>query len=78
MPGGNVGMWIVGCIGLLGTLFALFIAFFPPEELAAGNVVMYETILVLVSLILAAMPFIIYQFRRPDWLPISSAGEEEQ
>ena len=78
IPDGNAGMWIVAGIGLLGTLLAIFIAFFPPEELDAGNIILYEAILVLVTLVMVAMPFIIFQLRRPDWQPKSPAGQQKQ
>ena len=35
IPGGNMGMWLVAGLGILGALFAIFIGFFPPAQLKA-------------------------------------------
>ncbi|NQT22773.1 MAG: amino acid permease, partial [Candidatus Omnitrophica bacterium] len=46
VPGGNLGMWIVAGIGLLGAMFTFIIGFFPPSQLKTGNIYFYEGFLI--------------------------------
>ncbi len=39
---GNVGMWIVGICGLIGSIFSIFIGFFPPSSLNIGKFIFFE------------------------------------
>lgn len=64
IPGGNVGMWIVAGLGILASLFALFIGFVPPAQLEIGNLFFYEAFLILGILILSLPPFILAKFRK--------------
>lgn len=68
IPGGNFGMWAVAGIGVLGALFAIFIGFFPPSQLKSGNILFYESFLVIGILIMCAAPMLIYQCRKPSWV----------
>ncbi|MFC1894609.1 amino acid permease [Candidatus Dependentiae bacterium] len=67
IPGGNFGIWFVSFIGLLTLLLGYIVAFFPPAQLAAGDVKIYETVLSFGIIVILAIPFIIYQIRKPDW-----------
>ena len=67
IPGGNVGMWIVGLVGLAGALIATVFSFIPPAQIKTGNPIVYVGILLLGSAIFAAIPFIIYAFHKPTW-----------
>lgn len=42
IPGGKVGMWIVGLLGLTGTLITLVVGFFPPDGIDVGGILHYE------------------------------------
>ena len=68
IPGGNLGMWLVAGIGILGALFAIFIGFFPPAQLKAGNILFYEMFLIIGILAMCAAPMVIYQMKKPHWL----------
>jgi len=68
VPGGNFGMWLVAGTGIAGALFAIFLGFFPPAQLATGSIVFYEAFLILGVLIMCAPPLIIYQLRKPNWV----------
>jgi uncharacterized membrane protein len=60
---------------LLGGMFTFFIGFFPPSELKTGNLLFYESFLILGILVMCGAAFVIYGLRKPGW--INAAGEEE-
>lgn len=68
VPGGNIGMWITALFGLTGSIFAILIGFFPPTSLNIGSLMFFEGFLITGILIFCAIPFIIYQMRKPSWL----------
>ncbi len=77
IPGGNVGMWIFGLSGLFGSLFTLFIGFFPPSQLKTGSLFVYEGFLIMGLLIMCGAAFVIHAVRKPAWADSSDdAGEE--
>ncbi|MBD3232064.1 amino acid permease [Candidatus Dependentiae bacterium] len=67
IPGENFGIWIVSLIGLLTLLLGYIVAVFPPSELPTGDIQVYETVLILGTIIILAIPFIIYALRKPNW-----------
>jgi len=68
IPGKNFGMWFVAVIGISGALFAIIIGFFPPAQLPTGNLFFFEAFLGLGIIIMCAVPLLIYQFRKPQWV----------
>lgn len=67
IPGGKFGMLLVAGIGILASLFALFIGFVPPEQLEVGSKVFYESFLIIGLIVLSAPPFLFVKFRKPSW-----------
>lgn len=67
IPGGNVGMWIVGVVGIASCIGAILLGFIPPAQINVGNVATYETLLVVGILALCLPPVIIYKFKKPEW-----------
>ena len=67
IPGGNVGMWVVGIVGLLGALIAGVISFVPPNQIKTGSPAIYVGLLLVGAVIFTAIPFGLYTFRRPSW-----------
>ena len=67
IPGGNIGMWLVGIIGLLGALVALAISFVPPTQISTGSPVVYIGILLVGCALFVAIPFLVYAFHKPTW-----------
>lgn len=67
IPGGNLGMWIVAGVGILGALFAIFIGFFPPAQLKSESILFYGLFLAVGILVMCGVPLVIYQFRKPNW-----------
>ena len=69
IPGGLLGMWIVGGVGFLGSLFTLVVGFFPPSQLKTGSIYFYEGFLIAGTLVMCAVPLMIDRFKKPSWKP---------
>lgn len=69
IPHPHKGIWLVASIGALASLFAIFIGYIPPAEFSVGNLFVYESFLIVSLLIMMAIPLIIYQLRKPSWIP---------
>ncbi len=67
IPHPHKGMWFVASLGLIATLFGIFIGFIPPELVGASNLLLYESFLTGGLLIMMAIPLVIYHFRKPEW-----------
>lgn len=67
VPFKHRGIWLVCTLGILSSLFAIFIGFVPPTGLQVGSLVFYDTFLFIGLLIMAGLPLIIYQRRKPSW-----------
>lgn len=61
--GGTVGKCIVAACGLVLTLFALVVSFFPPSQLDAQSGAVYVVTLLICWVISVAIPFIVYALR---------------
>ena len=68
VPGGNIGLWVVSIIGIIGSLFAMVVGFFPPPQIHTGNILFYELFLSIGIIVCSSIPFIIFQFRNEKWL----------
>jgi glutamate:GABA antiporter len=67
IPGGRPGIWIVSGLGIISSIFALIIGFFPPAQIETGNVVFYVLFLVLGLILACFAPSIILLFQKPNW-----------
>lgn len=67
VPGGNIGMWIVGGIGVIAMVFVIIISMFPPSSLAVGSPLFYVLFQLLGLLVFLIIPIIIYARRKPSW-----------
>lgn len=63
VPGGKYGRIIIPVLGLLMSIVAFIIAFFPPATIKTTEVTTYETILIIGFIIIFFLPHIIYYFR---------------
>lgn len=77
IPHPNKGMWLIASIGMISSLFAIVITFFPPKSLNVGSVVFYEGFLMGGLLLMVLVPLVIYQFKKPEWEPASSKALED-
>ncbi len=58
VPGGKIGIWITGLIGLITCLFAIVISFVPPSQIPVGNITIYETIIIAGVIVGCVVPFL--------------------
>ncbi len=67
VPGGAFGKWLVTIIGLFGAIFALILSYVPPSQITTGSPGTYVGILIAGTIILCAIPFIVFACRKPYW-----------
>lgn len=67
VPGGKWGIWVVGGVGLLGSLFAIFVGFFPPAQLTFKHPQFYVSFLGMGVILSLVVPQIIYGMRKAAW-----------
>ncbi len=78
IPGGKgCGLWIVGGLGLVGSLAAFILSFVPPGQIPVGSPLVYVGILVVGTVLFAGIPFLIYAMRRPEWADAKARAEFE-
>lgn len=64
VPGGKVGMWIISGLGMITSLCALVVGFVPPAQLDVGNLIFYESFLIVGLVVSSAIPFIVMTAQR--------------
>lgn len=57
IPGGKVGIWIVGLVGMLTCISAIILGLIPPDEIKIHNIALYEGILIGGIVIFSIIPF---------------------
>ncbi|MBP7074701.1 MAG: amino acid permease [Rhabdochlamydiaceae bacterium] len=68
VPFGKVGIWTAAALGILASLFAIFISFIPPGQLMTGSIFFYEFFLILGLSVMCGIPLIIHLFKKPEWI----------
>jgi amino acid transporter len=68
IPGGNWGIWIVGGIGILGSLFSLILGFIPPTGVKHWPTPIYVAAMFVAIIVCSAPPFIIEKIKKPGWI----------
>lgn len=76
VPGGLIGMWLIGGIGFLGVTFALIVGFFPPTNLPVGNPTLYVGLVAAGMIIFIGIPLIIQAMKKPSWKPTTPPQSE--
>ncbi len=78
IPGGKAfGMWLVGGLGLVGSMAAFLLSFVPPSQIPVGSPLVYVGILLVGTVLFAGIPFLIYALRRPEWADAEARAEFE-
>jgi amino acid transporter len=67
IPGGQVGIWVLGSLGMLACVGAILLGFVPPAQIKVGSLFQYEAILISGVLLLCIPPFVIYNYKKPEW-----------
>jgi len=75
IPGGNLGMWAVGLVGLAGALVAMTLSSIPPKQISTGSPSVYVGVLLGGAAIFVAIPFILFMFHKPTWKAADSDFE---
>jgi amino acid transporter len=68
IPGGIVGVWILAGWGIVAMVFVFLIALLPPSQVKE-NPVPFELFMIGGTVLVTAVPLIIYRFRRDSWKP---------
>lgn len=67
IPGGKFGMWLTAGVGFISSVLAIFIGFFPPDQLETGSPLFYVLFLGFGMILFCTAPFIILLFKKPSW-----------
>jgi len=67
VPGGMFGMWLTAGIGLVGVIFSFIVSFVPPDQLPVGSPGLYVGLVVLGTILFAAVPLVIHHMRKTHW-----------
>ena len=67
VPGGFLGMCIIGGIGFLGVTFAVVVGFFPPTNLPVGNPTLYVSLVAAGLVLFVGLPLLIQAMKKPEW-----------
>jgi amino acid transporter len=74
IPGGMPGVWLVGGLGLFGTVFAFFVGLMPPSYFTTGWIT-YVGAVLLGTFLLAVPPLVFLRLKKPGWLKNRGQGE---
>lgn len=79
IPGGMPGMWIFSIVGFIGIAFVIFTSFIPPASLRANasSASGYILFILIGSVVLTAVPLLIYKFRKKEWRDPAKAEREQ-
>ena len=79
IPGGMPGMWIFSIVGFIGIAFVIFTSFIPPASLRAdaSSASGYILFILIGSVVLTAVPLLIYKFRKKEWRDPAKAEREQ-
>lgn len=67
VPGKTIGLWIMCSLGIITSVFSIFIGFFPPENISFGSYSFYFGFLFFGIIIFCILPFLILLFKNKQW-----------
>ena len=67
VPGGKIGLFIIAGLGLLSSLLAFGLSFFPPSQIKVGSSATWFAILIGGNILFVGIPLLIYAMRKPAW-----------
>jgi glutamate:GABA antiporter len=74
IPGGKAGMWAVAGFGFVAMVFLFILAMLPPSQIKEGGG--FVAFMIIGTLLVAAIPLVIYAFRKPEWKPVTVTKNE--
>ncbi len=75
VPGGEVGMFILGGIGCIGAVVAIGLSFLPPSQIQVGSSAVWYSILGVGFIVFMGVPLVLYKMRNPSWINKDSGQE---
>ncbi len=67
IPGGKIGIWMVGGVGIASCIVTFIVGFFPPSQLPFEKPYIYVLFLIIGTIISCLMPAIILLFQKEHW-----------
>jgi amino acid transporter len=74
IPGGTVGVWIVGGVGFFATAFTFFVSTIPTGDINVG-ILPYMAIMLIGTALLALPPLVFVKMKKPSWKPAAPLAE---
>ena len=65
IPGGNLGIWLTGLVGIAACIFAIIVGLIPPTNMHIAHVGWYEALLIGGCLVFSLIPLAIYKLKQP-------------
>jgi glutamate:GABA antiporter len=75
IPGGMIGIWIIGGMGVFGVVFAFIVGLMPTGAFTATETLFYIIGVLLGTFLLAVPPLIFLKLKKPDWVETGRPGE---
>lgn len=67
IPGGFVGVWCMGGLGLFSVIFSAYLGLLPPADTTFVSKPVYILIIIGGTVVLSFTPFLFILFRKPEW-----------
>ena len=58
IPHPHKGIWLVSCLGIMSSLFGIFLVFIPPSQIEIGSPFIYELFLIFGLIVMCGIPLI--------------------
>ncbi|MGL4570830.1 MAG: amino acid permease [Clostridium sp.] len=68
----NLGMWIIAGIAYIGVILTIVVSFIPSDDIPQKDHLGYVIFLLIGTIFWVIIPLIIYKFKKPSWVKISS------
>jgi len=66
IPGGKLGIWLMAGWGFIAAVFIFIISLLPPTQVQE-NPVPFELFMIIGTVVVCAIPLVIYAMRKPNW-----------
>jgi amino acid transporter len=79
IPGGKLGVWLVGGWGFGAMVFLFILALFPPSQITGSGLTFFEhvSLLLLGIIVVTLVPIVIHALRKPSWKPDYKKSDED-